>query len=326
MLKKLISKKHILILTAAVISVMLAACGMSQEQIAESLASLDSAYQTGVYDQAKKELDRLDGSYNNMTDEQKNKFGELRPLVENAVTNAAAIQDALNNAQSFYDQKMYYEAQQELEKLNNYQLPPAEKARFDALQGNVGNSIAAWKITESLRNIEALYNSGDYDLASTTINGLDISAASADQRQQYDLLRGKIEHSRLLVQAEGEYNNGKYSNALSTLSAINTSYLDAAQVQKYNGLKGNAESAKAEADKKVNSKQKAIDMVKSQRRLDGSAASDDYLGIVYSAEDRSSYYLVKATTTRNANGEARYKVYKSNGSVSYLGEASDWED
>lgn len=73
------------------------------------------------------------------------------------------------------------------------------------------------------------------------------------------------------------------------------------------------------------SQSEAINMVKSQRRLDGSAANDDYFGSVYSAEDKSSYYLVKVTSTRNANGQTRYKVDKSTGGVSYLGEASDDE-
>ena len=55
----------------------------------------------------------------------------------------------------------------------------------------------------------------------------------------------------------------------------------------------------------------------------GTAQRDDYFGMVYSAIEHSDYYLVKVITTRNANGQDRYKVYKSSGDVEYLGCASD---
>ena len=193
-------RKVFLAVTAVFAAIMLTACAMSQEQIASSLVNLDNAYQAGTYEQAKEEIEKLDKAYNKMSEEQKSRFGELRASVENAVTNAAAIQDGLNNAQNFYDQKMYYEAQAELDKLKAYQIPPAEKAKFDGLQGNISTALGALKITESLQKIESLYNSGDYSAASAAMDGLDMSAATDEQNQKLVNLKQQI--SIAMVEAE----------------------------------------------------------------------------------------------------------------------------
>lgn len=249
-------KRKMLVVAALIVVLLTAACGMSAEQIDSALAEIETSYQSGVYEQIPATLEKLDKAYNNMSDEQKSKFTELRPLVDNAVKNAPAIKEGLGKAQGNYDQKMYYEAQQELDKIKDYQMPPVEKTKYDSLQANVSNAIGTWKIAEALQKIEALYNSGDYDLAATTIAELDISAATEEQKQQHQSLQNKINNSKLLVQAEGEYNQKSYNSATSTISKIDTSYLTETQKQKMSSLKTKI------ADAKTITYDKAVQLVK----------------------------------------------------------------
>ena len=234
---------------------LLTSCGMSPEKIAQSLSQLDSSYNSGEYTQAKETCIKLDKVYKKMSDEQKNKFFELRPLVDNAIANISAIQEGINNAQIFYDKKMYYESQAELDKLKEFQLPPLEKSKIDKLQETVYTAIKIWKITEGLQKIEATYNSGDYDLALNLITEIDISNSIEEQKQLYVSLKGKIDNSRALVQAENEYNNGKYSTSLNTLSNIDTTYLSETQLNKFKSLKNNATTAKKKAENTISESQ-----------------------------------------------------------------------
>lgn len=271
-------KKYVLILTAALTAIMLTACGMSKEQIAQSLTTLDSAYQNGSYDQAKAEVDKLDKEYNNMTDEQKIKFGELRSSVENAVLNASLIREALNNAQSFCDQKMFYEANAELDKISGYSFHPTEQAKYDELKNIITSSIETWEVTEELQKIEMLQNSGDYDLAMTTINNLDMSAATDNQRQQYDLLKNKINNSKILVIAENEYNHGRYSSALSTIATVNTAYLTAEQIQRLDTIKNYAEISKQRTEGISEAQARNIAQAANRDMYITSVTSSNYLG------------------------------------------------
>ena len=67
-----------------------------------------------------------------MTEEQKSKYEELQPLIEYATQKSGEINNALNDAQSLCDQKMYYEASQALDKIStDYKLPPTEQKKFD---------------------------------------------------------------------------------------------------------------------------------------------------------------------------------------------------
>ena len=52
-----------------------------------------------------------------MTEEQKSKYEELQPLIEYATQKSGEINNALNDAQSVCDQKMYYESSQSLDKI-----------------------------------------------------------------------------------------------------------------------------------------------------------------------------------------------------------------
>lgn len=84
-------------------------------------------------------------------------------------------------------------------------------------------------------------------------------------------------------------------------------------------------AAKAEAAaRQVNSIQKAISKVKELRQATGDALQDDFMGNTYSAEEYTQYYIVDVTATQNVDGTSRYKVYKSNGNVEYLGAGSEW--
>lgn len=76
----------------------------------------------------------------------------------------------------------------------------------------------------------------------------------------------------------------------------------------------------------VSSKQDAIDRVYKHRISTGEIFEDYYLSNVYKAEEYSNYYLVKVTATEYADGQSRYKVYKSGGRIEYIGCASDWTE
>ena len=93
-------KKLYLTLSDVCAAFMLTACGMSTEEIATYMTSLEASYQNGVYDQAQSEIEALDKAYDKMTDEQKTKFDELRSSVEYAVSSSAAINDGLTSAQA----------------------------------------------------------------------------------------------------------------------------------------------------------------------------------------------------------------------------------
>lgn len=242
-------KKQYLILVVICMSLLLTACGLSTEEIATYMTSLDASYQNGTYEQAMTEVKKLDKAYKKMTDEQKVKFDELKPLVEYASASVGAINEGLNNAQSFYEQKMYYEASQELEKVSTaYTLPPAEQKVFDEKKVAVDLGIKAWKITEALQKAEAAYNVADYDTATNELATIDIASLSEGENQVYISLQTKIEMSKRLLQAESELNACKYETALKTLSSINTEYLSTEQIQKHTYLKETTAHAKAKAD------------------------------------------------------------------------------
>lgn len=172
---------------------MLTSCGMTTEEIDTAITQLDTAYQSGMYDEAKSEIENLDKSYNKMSDEQKNKFGELRSSIEYTVSAIQSINDGLNSVQSYYDQKLYYEAQQELDKVSqNYKLPPREQKKFDEKQVAVSQAITSWKIAESIQKAEKSLNSSDYNSASNILSEIDTSSLTEEQKQKIDSLKNKI--------------------------------------------------------------------------------------------------------------------------------------
>ncbi len=271
-------KRKILLVVILSFIFILAACGMTTEEIDTAITQLDTAYQSGTYDEAKTEIEKLDKSYNKMSDEQKNKFGELRSSVEYAVASVQGINDSLNSVQNYYGQKLYYEAQQELDKISQiYKLPPNEQKKFDEKQTAVSQAITSWEITETIQKAEEFFNSGNYNSASDILSKIDTSNLTNEQNQKITSLKEKIASAKAEVESKG-----------------------------------------------VNSVQTAIDFVLQYRKSNGEANMDNYLGNVYSGEEYSDYYLVKVRVTRNANGESRYKVYKSTGIVEYIGSGSDW--
>lgn len=70
----------------------------------------------------------------------------------------------------------------------------------------------------------------------------------------------------------------------------------------------------------------AIELVKKELNK-GEVISLDFiekLKLKYSFADRGTYYIVNATATAYADGTIKYKVYKSNKTLEYLGQGSDW--
>ena len=190
-------KKKLLLILALSMSVTLSSCGMNAEEITTYMTSLETSYQNGAYEQAQSELQKLAKSEKNMTDEQKTKFEELKTSVEYAVSSSSAINESLNNAQSQLDQKMYYEAEQALDKLStDYKLPPIEQKKFDEEKSAAENGIKSVKVTEALNNVENIFNSGNYESAEIALSGVDTSNMNDTQSLKYQSLIGDIANAK----------------------------------------------------------------------------------------------------------------------------------
>ena len=190
-------KRKILLTVAVILMVMLSACGMSEEKIGTALSNINNEYQSGTYEQAQTEIVKLEKVTKKMTDEQKSKYDELKPLIEYATQKSGEINNALNNAQSLCDQKMYYEASQALDKIaTDYKLPPTEQKKFDEEKTTVENGIKSVKITDALKNVETIYNGGDYDKATEELSKIDTSNLTDAQSQKYQSLQTNIANAK----------------------------------------------------------------------------------------------------------------------------------
>ena len=143
------------------------------------------------------EIEKLNKSTKNMTEEQKSKYEELQPLIEYATQKSGEINNALNDAQSLCDQKMYYEASQALDKIaTDYKLPPTEQKKFDEEKTTAENGIKSVKITDALKNVETIYNGGDYDKATEELSKIDTSNLTDAQSQKYQSLQTNIANAK----------------------------------------------------------------------------------------------------------------------------------
>ena len=186
-------KRKTLFIILATLVLSLTSCAMSTDEIATYLTSINSSYQNGAYEQAQTEMEKLNKSTKNMTDEQKSKYDELKPLIEYATQ----INNALNDAQSLCDQKMYYEASQTLDKIaTDYKLPPTEQKKFDEEKTTAENGIKSVKITDALKNVETIYNGGDYDKATEELSKIDTSNLTDAQSQKYQSLQTNIANAK----------------------------------------------------------------------------------------------------------------------------------
>ena len=190
-------KRKILLTVAVILTVMLSACGMSEEEIGTALSNINNEYQNGAYEQAQTEFEKLNKSTKNMTEEQKSKYEELQPLIEYAAQKSGEINNALNDAQGLCDQKMYYEASQALDKIStDYKLPPTEQKKFDEEKKTAENGIKSVKISDTLNNIETIYNGGDYDKATEELSKIDTSNLTDAQSQKYQSLQTNIANAK----------------------------------------------------------------------------------------------------------------------------------
>ena len=190
-------KRKTLFIILATLVLSLTSCAMSTDEIATYLTSINSSYQNGAYEQAQTEMEKLNKSKKNMTDEQKSKYDELKPLIEYATQKSGEINNALNDAQSLCDQKMYYEASQTLDKIaTDYKLPPTEQKKFDEEKTTAENGIKSVKITDALKNVETIYNGGDYDKATEELSKIDTSNLTDAQSQKYQSLQTNIANAK----------------------------------------------------------------------------------------------------------------------------------
>ena len=124
-------------------------------------------------------------------------YDELKPLIEYATQKSGEINNALNDAQSLCDQKMYYEASQSLDKIaTDYKLPPTEQKKFDEEKTTAENGIKSVKITDALKNVETIYNGGDYDKATEELSKIDTSNLTDAQSQKYQSLQTNIANAK----------------------------------------------------------------------------------------------------------------------------------
>ena len=190
-------KRKTLFIILATLVLSLTSCAMSTDEIATYLTSINSSYQNGAYEQAQTEIEKLNKSTKNMTEEQKSKYEELQPLIEYATQKSGEINNALNDAQSLCDQKMYYEANQALDKIaTDYKLPPTEQKKFDEEKTTAENGIKSVKITDALKNVETIYNGGDYDKATEELAKIDTSNLTDAQSQKYQSLQTNIPNAK----------------------------------------------------------------------------------------------------------------------------------
>ena len=213
-------KRKILLTVAVILTVMLSACGMSEEEIGMALSNINNEYQSGTYEQAQTEIVKLEKVTKKMTDEQKSKYDELKPLIEYAVQSSGEINNALNDAQSLCDQKMYYEANQALDKIStDYKLPPTEQKKFDEEKTTAENGIKSVKITDALKNVETIYNGGDYDKATEELSKIDTSNLTDAQSQKYQSLQTNITNAKAAAEKaekEKKEKEAKYAKYIGT--------------------------------------------------------------------------------------------------------------
>ena len=218
-------KRKILLTVAVILAVMLSACGMSEEEIGTGLSNINNEYQSGTYEQAQTEIVKLEKVTKKMTDEQKSKYDELKPLIEYATQKSGEINNALNDAQCLCDQKMYYEASQALDKIaTDYKLPPTEQKKFDEEKTTAENGIKSVKITDALKNVETIYNGGDYDKATEELSKIDTSNLTDAQSQKYQSLQTNIANAKAAAEkaaAEKAASEAKAKQGISQSQAEN---------------------------------------------------------------------------------------------------------
>lgn len=87
------------------------------------------------------------------------------------------------------NQKMYYEASQTLDKIaTDYKLPPTEQKKFDEEKTTAENGIKSVKITDALKNVETIYNGGDYDKATEELSKIDTSNLTDAQKSKISVI------------------------------------------------------------------------------------------------------------------------------------------
>ena len=218
-------KRKTLFIILATLVLSLTSCAMSTDEIATYLTSINSSYQNGAYEQAQTEIEKLNKSTKNMTEEQKSKYEELQPLIEYATQKSGEINNALNDAQCLCDQKMYYEASQALDKIStDYKLPPTEQKKFDEEKTTAENGIKSVKITDALKNVETIYNGGDYDKATEELSKIDASNLTDAQSQKYQSLQTNIANAKAAAEkaaAEKAASEAKAKQGISQSQAEN---------------------------------------------------------------------------------------------------------
>lgn len=323
-------KRAVVGLAAAVCAVFLpASCGMSSEDITSVMDTMTEEYSAGNYEEAYEYIKELDRAYEKMTEEQKSAYDELKSLAEYAHDNAGAIFAKLDAVKGFIDQKVYYEANAEIEALaRGYALPADAQSVFDEYKAIVDAGIRDVTVNDIFTAVEAAFGNSDYDTAVSQLNGLAGIEMTEEQRARMEQWSGKLAALSGLIAAQTEYESGKYSDTLDMIGSIDISLLNDTQQEQAESLKQQAESALAEERRKREEAnrmtgEKAIELIKAEERKRYGSDVEKFK-LKYSYYDKGDYYLVCALVTANANGEDKYRVYKSDGRIEFIGSGSSW--
>lgn len=311
------------------LSLVLAACGLSPEEISSTMDAMKNEYQAGGYNEAYAHIETLDKAYKNMSDEQKSTYDEIKVQVEYAYNNAEDIKNKLSDVSAFIEQKLYYEANAEIEALvNNYYLPPAEQTTYDSFKSAIDEGIRIVKINNVFNAVEKEFNNNNYDGVIEKLNSLDENVMTDEEKRTRDVWRNKAEELSKLITVRTNYDNGKYSTAASILSLIDTELLNDTQREQYDKLKRDIDVVVAEIKRKQEEEkhitgEKAIELIKAEERK-RHGSDIDKLKLKYSYYDKGGYYLVCATATSYADGTDKYRVYKEGGRIEFIGSGSSW--
>lgn len=85
----------------------------------------------------------------------------------------------------------------------DYKLPPTEQKKFDEEKTTAENGIKSVKITDALKNVETIYNGGDYDKATEELSKIDASNLTDAQSQKYQSLQTNIANAKAAARKSG---------------------------------------------------------------------------------------------------------------------------
>ena len=216
----------------------LAACGMSTEDMTSTIDAMQSEYRAGSYNDAYARIEELDKAYEDMGDEQKTVYGDIKEQVEYAYKNAADIDARLAAVGELINRGAYEDADKALGTLISlYTLPPAEQAEYDSFENDIDEGIRIKMESDPFYAVEAEFNKNNYSGVIDLLENLDENTMTEEQKETHVFWRKRAEELSKLLTVQSNYDQGKYSTAASILSLIDPDLLNDSQRVEYDTLK-----------------------------------------------------------------------------------------